>query len=144
MTLRTLRKLLSFLPDQRGAAAVEMALVTPFLAIIVAGIATYAPELDRVHKMHSAVSTAALYVMTGGTNPTSIQDVALSAWTGRTEGDTISVTQWCACGSSANVCTSLCADSTVPLGYTSITAAATYVGPMGSQSLSTVQTVRTR
>src|SRR5579859_7308187 len=62
--------------DRRGAAAVEMALVAPFLAVVVAGIASYAPQLDRVHKMRDAVSTGAGYVMTGGTDPTTIQSVA--------------------------------------------------------------------
>jgi Flp pilus assembly protein TadG len=144
MTTMTLRKLLTWLRDDRGAAAVELALVAPFLAVILAGIATYAPELDKVHKMRDAVSTGSLYVMTGGTNPDSIQNVALTAWTGRTGGDSITVTQWCACGSVAGVCTSLCGDGTVPLSYTSIAAASSYVGPLGSQSLSAVQTVRTR
>jgi Flp pilus assembly protein TadG len=144
MTTMTLRKLFAWLRDERGAAAVELALVAPFLAVILAGIATYAPELDKVHKMQDAVSTGSLYVMTGGTNATSIQNVALTAWTGHTTGDSITVTQWCACGSVSGTCTSLCADSSVPTGYTSIAAASTYVGPLGSQSLSAVQTVRTR
>jgi len=145
MTTMTLRTVFNrFVHDRRGAAAVEMALIAPFLAAILAGIATYAPELDKVHKMRNAVSTAALYVMTGGTNASSIQNVAETAWTGRASGDTISVAQWCACSGSTSTCTSLCADATLPVGYTSITASGSYVGPLGSQALSAVQTIRTR
>jgi Flp pilus assembly protein TadG len=143
MTPRKL--LLHFLRERGGAAAVELALVAPFLAVILAGIATYAPELDKAHKMREAVSTGALYVMTGGSDATSIQNVSLQAWSGHVSGDTVSVAQWCACTGTTQSCNSLCPDGvTLPEGYTSITAASTYVGPLGSQALSAVQTVRTR
>ena len=145
MTLRSLiRFIVRYHHDKSGAAAVELALVSPFLAAVVAGIATYAPELDKVHKMHDAVSTASLYVMTGGTNTTSIQTVALNAWVGHTDSDSVTVSQWCACASVPGTCTSLCADSTVPAGYTQIAAASSYTGLAGVQSLSAQQTVRTR
>lgn len=145
MTLRALSRLLARLATHcGGAAAVELALVAPFLAVVVGGIATYAPELDKVHKMRDAVSTASLYVMTGGTTPSSIQSVALNAWTGHAGGDSITVTQWCSCAGVAGSCTSLCSDQTVPKGYTQISAASTYAGIAGTQALSAQQTVRTR
>jgi Flp pilus assembly protein TadG len=130
--------------DRRGAAAVELALVAPFLAIIAAGIANYAPQLDRVHKMRDAVSTAADYVMTGGTNPDAIQSVGYSAWTGHGQSDSMTVTQWCSCAGVTSACNALCTDGTVPQGYTRIAASTNYSGPGGSQVFNADQTVRTR
>jgi Flp pilus assembly protein TadG len=130
--------------DRRGAAAVEMALVAPFLAVIVAGIASYAPQLDRVHKMRDAVSTSAGYVMTGGTNPTTIQSVAFSAWTGHGQSDSVAVTQWCTCAGLTAACNTLCTDNSVPQGFTKIAASTSYAGPGGSQVLNAQQTIRTR
>ncbi|MBS0409026.1 MAG: pilus assembly protein [Proteobacteria bacterium] len=133
-----------WLQDRSGAAAVELALVTPMLAVVLAGIATYAPELDKVHKMREAVSSGGLYVMTGVTDPTAIRNLALQAWTGRSDSDSITVTQWCACGGASGSCNTLCADNTVPRAYTQISAASRYTGVAGVQSLSAQQTVRTR
>jgi Flp pilus assembly protein TadG len=130
--------------DRGGAAAVEMALVAPFLAVVVAGIASYAPQLDRVHKMHDAVSTGAGYVMTGGTDPTTIQSVAYSAWTNHGSSDTVTVTQWCSCAGVTSSCSALCTDSTVPQGYTKIAASTTYTGSGSNQTFNAEQTIRTR
>jgi Flp pilus assembly protein TadG len=139
-----LRVLNTWLRDRGGAAAVEMALVAPLLAAVLVGIANYAPELQTVHRMRDAVSTGALYVMTGGTDPTAIQTVTSNAWTGHGQSDQITVTQWCACAGVTGSCNSLCPDSTVPQGFTRINASTTYVGPLGSQSLGADQTIRTR
>ncbi|MGA0599616.1 TadE/TadG family type IV pilus assembly protein [Caulobacter sp. KR2-114] len=133
-----------FARDHGGAAAVEMALVSPLLAGLLVGIANYAPELDQAHKMRDAVQSAATYVMTGGSDPTAIRTVATTAWTGYGSGDTVSVSQWCSCAGVAGSCTTLCADSSVPQGYTTISASMTYVGPLGSQPITATQTVRTR
>jgi len=141
----TMRHLLSrWLKDRSGAAAVELALVTPMLAVVLAGIASYAPELDKVHKMREAVSSGSLYVMTGVTDPTAIRNMALKAWTGRTESDSVAVTQWCACAGVTGSCNTLCADNTVPLAYTRISASSQYSGVAGVQALAAQQTVRTR
>lgn len=145
ITGRSSRALLRrFARHRGGAAAVEMALVAPLLAGIMVGIANYAPELDQAHKMRDAVQAAGTYVMTGGTDPTAIQAVATNAWTGYASGDAVSVTQWCSCAGVTGSCNTLCADSTVPQGYTQISASMTYVGPLGSTPLSASQTVRTR
>jgi Flp pilus assembly protein TadG len=138
------KTLSSWIGDRRGAAAVEMALVAPFLAVVVAGIANFAPQLDKVHKMRDAVSSSAGYVMTGGTDPTTIQSVAFSAWTGHGQSDSVTVTQWCTCAGVTSACTTLCTDNSVPQGFTKIAASTTYAGPGGSQIFNAQQTIRTR
>lgn len=145
MTPMTMTNLFSkWLKDRSGAAAVELALVSPMLAVVLAGIATYAPELDKVHKMREAVANGSLYVMTGVTDPTAITNMALQAWTGRTGTDSITVTQWCSCAGVSGSCNTLCADNTVPQAFTQISAASQYTGIAGVQNLSAQQTVRTR
>jgi Flp pilus assembly protein TadG len=138
------RRLGAFFNHTGGAAAVEMALLSPVLALLLVGIANYAPELDQAHRMRDAVQSGATYVMTGGADPTAIQTVATSAWSGYTGGDTVTVSQWCSCAGIAGSCSALCADSSVPQAYTTIQASMTYAGPLGNQPLSASQTVRTR
>jgi Flp pilus assembly protein TadG len=142
MTLQNLFR--AWRNDRSGAAAVEMALVAPFLAVIVAGIANYAPQLDKVHKMRDAVTSGAGYVMSGGTDPTTIQNVTFSAWTGHGQSDSVTVTQWCTCAGITSSCTTLCTDSTVPQGFTRIAASTTYTSAAGSQVFNAEHTVRTR
>ena len=144
MTLMRRSKFRLWFAREDGAAAVELALVAPMLAIVVAGIAAYAPELAVVHAMRDAVSTGAQYVMTGGTDQTNIQTVTTSAWSGKLAADTVTVTQWCSCSGVQSVCTSLCADSSVPTGWTQISAATTYASPTGDKALSATQIIRTR
>jgi Flp pilus assembly protein TadG len=134
----------TWLADRRGTAAVEMALVSPFLAIVVAGIAQVAPEINAVHRMHDAVASGAQYVMSGGSNPTTIQAVTVAAWTGHVPADTVTVNQWCTCAGATSDCSTLCSDSTVPQGFTQIAASTTYSGWAGNQVLNSAQTVRTR
>lgn len=133
-----------WLGDKSGAAAVEMALVAPLLATIVAGIATYAPQLAVVHAMRDGVSTAAQYVMTGGTDPNAIQSVASSAWTGKQISDSVAVSQWCTCLGVTSSCNTLCSDSSVPLGWTQISASTIYASPLGNKTFTATQLIRTR
>ncbi|HEX4181648.1 MAG TPA: TadE/TadG family type IV pilus assembly protein [Caulobacteraceae bacterium] len=142
MTLQTLVR--SWRKDRRGAAAVEMALVAPFLAIVVAGIVNFAPQLDHVHRMRDAVTSGANYVMSGGTDATTIQNVTFSAWTGHVQADSVNVTQWCTCAGVTSSCSTLCADNTVPQGFTKIAASTTYSSANGPQVFNAQDTVRTR
>jgi Flp pilus assembly protein TadG len=142
--MRHLSFIKAFLRNRGGAAAVEMALVAPFLAIIVAGIANDAPELDKVHKMRDAVTSGADYVMSGGTDSNTIQAVTFSAWTGHGQSDSVTVTQWCTCAGVTSGCSTLCSDSTVPQGFTKIAASTTYSSVSGDQAFNAEHTVRTR
>ena len=134
----------TWLADRGGAAAVEMALVAPFLAIVATGIANYAPQLDTVHRMRDAVSSGSDYVMSGGSVPATIQAVTLGAWTGHSQSDSVAVTQWCTCLGVTSACTSLCSDGSVPQGFTRIAASTTYTSLTGSQVFDANQTIRTR
>jgi Flp pilus assembly protein TadG len=144
MTIMKRFRLRSLAADQSGAAAVEFALVLPFMAAIVIGIATVAPLISAHHAMRDGVSAGSLYVMSGGRNATTIRDVTLAAWTGHTDSDTVTVTQYCTCGDVEGSCTTLCGNGVVPSGYTRIEASTVFSGLGGTKSLSAHQLVRTR
>ena len=141
MRFSNLRRILR---DSQGAAAVEFALVLPFLAAILIGIGNLAPVLGATHAMRDGVSAGSLYVMSGGRNPTTIRDVTLAAWTGHSNSDVVTVTQYCTCADVQGSCTTLCADGTIPVGYTSIHASTVFSGLNGTTPLSADQLIRTR
>ncbi len=132
------------LNDRRGVAAVEFALIAPVLAAVVAGIAMVSPFLAANNGMHDAITAGSRYVMAGGTSPAAIQSVTQSAWSGYKSSDSVTVTQYCSCAGVQGACTTLCADGTVPQGYTVIATSLPYTGLLGSQTVTAQQTVRTR
>jgi Flp pilus assembly protein TadG len=127
-----------------GAAAVEFAVAMPFLAALLLGLVQYGGMIMANQQMHDGVSSAAVYVMRGGSDTSAIQSIALSTWPNKPSDAAISIAQGCTCAGSAAICTSLCADATYPQAFTTITATGTYTGVWGSQSMSTAQVVRTQ
>jgi Flp pilus assembly protein TadG len=130
--------------DQRGVAAVEFALIAPVLAVVVAGIALVAPFVQANNAMRDGLTAGSRYVMAGGTSPTVIQSITLSAWPGHGSSATATVTQYCSCAGVQNACTNLCADGTVPQGYTVIQTSSPYGGSLTQQTITAQQTIRTR
>jgi Flp pilus assembly protein TadG len=142
MTLRSTLK--RTIRDRSGIAAVEFAMVAPVLAAIFVGIAGVAPFVQINNNMHDALTAGSRYVMAGGTDPSAIQSVTISAWPGHVAADTVSVNQYCTCADLQGSCTALCTDGTVPKGYTTIQMSSAYSGALGQQTLTAQQTVRTR
>lgn len=139
-----IRALTSLGRDRRGGAAVEFALLAPFLAIVLIGIMTAVPLVNASQKMRDGVSAGALYVMTGRTNTTSVRDVVMAAWSGRANADTVTVTQFCTCSGVECACGGLCADGTVPVGFIRIQTATTVTTVGGTRTLTANQLVRTK
>jgi Flp pilus assembly protein TadG len=127
-----------------GAAAVEMAIAAPFLSAVLIGIVQYGGMIMANQQMHDGVSSAAVYVMRGGADATTIRSIATSAWPNKPSDAAVSVTQICSCAGLGQACSVLCADGSYPQAFTTITASATYTGLWKSQSMSTSQVVRTQ
>jgi Flp pilus assembly protein TadG len=133
-----------FASDQRGGTAVEFALVAPIFALALAIIGDGATLVLRYYDMRAAVSSAAQYVMLGGSSTSAISAVATSAWTIHPQGGSIIVSNACLCGATTSACNVLCADQSVPKSYTTIRASSQFTGSLISQSLSAQQVVRVR
>jgi Flp pilus assembly protein TadG len=127
-----------------GAAAVEFALIIPMLAALVVAIGHYGGMVFANQQMHDGVASAAVYVMRGGSDATAIHNVAYNTWPNKPSDAAVTVSQVCKCGGAAAPCSSLCGDGTYPQTFTTISSTGTYVGPLGSQSMSSSQVVRTQ
>jgi Flp pilus assembly protein TadG len=127
-----------------GAAAVEFAIAMPFLAAMLIGIVQYGGLIIANQQMHDGVANAAVYVMRGGSDATTIQSMATTAWPNKPADASVSATQACSCAGVGHACDSLCADGAYPQSFTTISATGTYTGVWGNQSMSTTQVVRTQ
>ena len=127
-----------------GAAAVEFAIVMPFLAAMLIGVVQYGGMVIAYQQMHDGVSNAAVYVMRGGSDATTIKSIATSAWPNKPNDATVNVNQACSCAGTTQACNTLCADGSYPQSFTTISASGTYTGVWGNQSMSTSQVVRTQ
>jgi Flp pilus assembly protein TadG len=140
MTLRFLR----FRADQSGVSAVEFSLVAPILVAMV--IATIEGGLltMRSYDTRAALNAGAQYIMQGGTSSTAAQAIIMSAWSKKSADATASVTQSCKCGATVNVCSTLCADGTVPMSYYALSAQMTSKGIFTTNVIKAQDTVRVR
>jgi Flp pilus assembly protein TadG len=127
-----------------GAAAVEFAIAMPFLAAMLIGVVQYGGMIIAFQQMHDGVANAAVYVMRGGSDATTIQSVATAAWPNKPADASVSSTQACKCAGVGHACDTLCADGSYPQSFTTISASGTYTGVWGNQLMSTTQVVRTQ
>jgi Flp pilus assembly protein TadG len=137
-------RLLRFRADQTGVSAVEFSLVAPVLVAMV--IATIEGGLltMRSYDMRAALNAGAQYVMQGGTSTTAAKAVVMSAWSKKSSDATASVSQSCKCGTTANACSTLCADGTVPMSYFAFSAQMTSKGIFTTNVITAQDTVRVR
>jgi Flp pilus assembly protein TadG len=127
-----------------GAAAVEFAIALPFLSAMLLGVIQYGGMIVANQQMHDGVSSAAVYVMRGGSDTNTIQSVALGAWPNKPSDAAITVGQSCTCAGAGADCLSQCPDLSYPQKFTTISATGTYTGVWTNQSMSTSQVVRTQ
>lgn len=130
--------------DRSGGAAVEFGLIAPVLIAVAIGMsATVGVMLER-HAMRRAVSSGAQLLMATDAGATTVRDVTLEAWSGKKDGATVEVSQWCSCGTAAHSCNTICSSGDYPEAYTRISATTPYTGSLGNQILASSQVVRTR
>lgn len=139
-----IRILKIFAGDRSGAAAVEFGLVAPLLIAVVLGIAASAGMILERHTMRKAIASGAQLLMTSDADLNAIQDMTLEAWSGKADGSSVEVSQWCRCGTTQHSCSAVCTDGDYPKKYTMIAASTPYAGPLGDQTLTASQLVRTR
>lgn len=133
-----------FLGDKDGVAAVEFGLILPVLGAMFIGVADGSAVLTNYNQMRTAVSSGAQYIMSGGQDLTTAQNIVVSAWKSPPANAVVSATKVCKCGGVAAPCNSLCPDQTVPLAYISMVSSANVSGAVVNVPISTTETVRVR
>lgn len=139
MRPRLLRKLPR---DDRGAAAVEFALVVPLLAAMLTGTVLAWGDLAQVSHMRSAVHAGADYLRAGGSEPAHVRTVVERAWEEMPAGSRVTVEESCSCGTAAGPCGVLCPSNQPPSIYIEIRAASGDLDQMFGRTASEVVRVR--
>jgi Flp pilus assembly protein TadG len=139
-------KLRNFLRDETGVAAVEMALIAPFLV----GFAVMSMNVwdvgMRKQDLRGALKIGAQYYLNGGTNDVTAKAVILAAWNRKPAVAEITITRVNLCGSATSADdVTPCADTgMLPAIYAKIHAEATTSTAVLYKSQSADEYVRVR
>jgi Flp pilus assembly protein TadG len=139
-----------FASNDAGIAAVEFALVLPFLCAALLGVLDGWSYVTTSLSMRAGVKTAANLVMAGSANDTATQAVALASWEHRPADGQVVLSRIYMCGTIVVDASTLCSGPKAPSVYVQIQASATWVPPIafGVFSLSTtighVEVIRVR
>jgi len=139
-----MRRLSTFLRRQDGAAMAEFALILPVLTgLLMLGVEGWL-HVTASGNLRGALQTGARYYEIGGTDDTTAQTLATSAWVRRPSDGAITLTRTCRCGTSVVACTSTCSDNSIPLTFIDLTGSGTFRGMMSTARMSEAQQVRVR
>ena len=123
------RRPMPMLRDDAGVAAVEFAMVLPFLCVALLGIADGWSYMTNSMSMRAGVKTAANLIMAGSTNDTATQAVAISSWEKRPTDGQVTLSRIYMCGTTVVNASTLCSGPKVPSVYVQIQASATWTPP---------------
>jgi Flp pilus assembly protein TadG len=140
-----MNNLRNFLRDDRGVAAVEMALIAPFIVgFAVMSINVWDVGM-RKQDMRGALKIGAQYYLNGGTTDTTAKAVAISSWHHKPAVADITITRVYRCGAdiSADAVTP-CADTLLPAIYVYMQASATTSTAVFSKTQTAVEYIRVR
>jgi Flp pilus assembly protein TadG len=140
-----MRRLLNlFRRDQRGAAAVELALALPILVgVLVFGFDGWMAVRQSAN-MQTAVQTGLRYYQSGAGDDVIAQRVAYQAWPDKPDDAVLTVGRICRCGTTAWACTELCPNDDPPTVFIQARAQSTFVGATRTQELEQEQVIRVR
>jgi Flp pilus assembly protein TadG len=139
--IRALKRLAG---DERGHAAIELALLLPVLvALLVVGVDGWT-QMRQASQMRSALQTGARYYQLGGSSDTTAQATALASWVAPPPDAALNVSRACLCGTTANACTGVCPDQSQPAIDVTLTAAGTFTGTTYTRAMTQTEVVRVR
>lgn len=131
-----------FRKSVHGVAAVEFALVLPFLATI----ALLLPDLSQaavgVIQMQGAARASIQYAMAGGTDLTEAQTLGLAAWNSQPANASLTTSEQCSCVGAGATCGQPCTNGSSPQEYFSVTASGHVGGSFIGFQNSVSRTVR--
>ena len=111
--------------DQRGAAAVELALVLPFIAWATLLAVNIWDVGMRKQNLSGALRASSQYYINGGNDDALAVAVGLAAWLEKPTDSSLVAARYCLCGTVAEVCTNLCPTGLPPAAFVKLTATAT-------------------
>jgi Flp pilus assembly protein TadG len=129
--------------EQAGNAAVEFALVAPFLCTLLLLVWDGWSLLSQTLDMRTAIQTGARYYQVGGTSDAAAQAAANAAWRNKPGGGSLSLTRACSCGGSSAICGASCAAGN-QAAYVTVTATSTFTGVLQQRDLTETEIMRVR
>ena len=130
---------------ERGVAALELGLMTPFLVLFLVGVVELGTAAYEAMQAQNAAEAGAIYAVHQGYDDTDAIEAAVE---GATENDDVSasVEQFCACPSESGLittdCDSACDDDNAPGQYVQIQAEVTHVALLSFPGFSVPETLR--
>ena len=111
-----------YLKNVRGSVAVEMAIILPFLILLLSGIINFGLILANQNQLYSVVNAGMLYAAGGGVTmtPANVQTVMQGA--SSMTPLTITTSSFCQCAGANAACSSTCLDGSTPRTYINMTA----------------------
>jgi len=119
----------NLLRNDEGVSGIEFGLIAPVLAIALLGIFAGWSYSTQNSAMRDSVETAAKYFILGGKSDETAESIAESAWSNRPDDGVVDVEKACRCNGGSASCSAVCADSSVPQIYFTITASSTWTNP---------------
>ena len=135
-----------YLREEGGVAAVEMAMILPFIAgFAVLSINVWDVGM-RKQDMRGAIKLGAQYYMNGGTDDTASRAIALAQWNHKPATSDVTITRsyYCPDGTSVSDATTLCTNLTVPQTLVKLHGSATTSTSMFSKSMTADEYIRIR
>ena len=133
-----------FMPSERGTAGIEFGLIVSVLLVLLLGIVDAASLIADRRDMGSALRSGAEYFIVGGTDATEAARLVNESWGSRPNGSSLSVSRTCFCSAAAHACDANCPDTSLPVAYHILTAAASFDGIMFNMEHSVEESVRIR
>jgi len=120
--------------DRRGIAAVEFALIAPFLITVVVGLVDLGVGLHHAMQVDAAAQAGLQYALVKGYDPAAISaQIAATSQSFPIEASP-SPQRYCGCPGEAGIaaasCGVFCGDGSTAGTYVSVSASATYVPPI--------------
>ena len=127
--------------NERGAAAVELALIAPVLAIIGLGLLDGWSLASAVLYMRASVVTATSLYMQGAGDDRYVREAALKTWQRRPQDAEIVISRIYRCGTEVVTATSICTGSVAPAIYVKVKATGSWTAPAPVAFLATNQSL---
>jgi Flp pilus assembly protein TadG len=139
------RRMARFGRDAQGTSAIEFAFIAPMLVIVVLALSDVSALSYGSSNMQSAVRSGIHYAMAGGTDAATAQTIANNAWSKKPGDGVVTSARVCKCaGAVVGDCDALCADTSRPEMYITVTATGTVGGDLYSMTQTSSETVRVR